>query len=202
VSVSAGSAAEKDSAGDAAVQTIGDTLLSLITGKENRNVPALASTASKTAPVFVDAETEKIPETGTPALILDAIAVLFRVLDADMIAARELVDGAEEGEAELASKDAVPPEDVSPDLPKKQVKIPAEKIVSTSGLKQNRQSSLPAKSETKNTGRDSAGEETDLAPGAEGGDHASDDPETHEAGEFPAKEPVPDTGTAQEIETE
>jgi hypothetical protein len=176
-------AAVKSGANDTAAQIAGNTLTSLITGEENRNAPVLA-----------DTETGKISGTATPApaLLLDAIAVLFRVIDPDTIAAGEPADETGEGEAELASEDAVPPKDVSPNQPEEQVKIPAEKDLSASGTGQNRQSLPPAKSGT-NTDRDSTGKETDLTRKTRDGDQTPDDTDTYETGEFPAKEPVPNT---------
>jgi hypothetical protein len=241
-SVSAASAAGKSSTAatvkygtnDTAAQTTKNTETLLITGEENRNTPALANTASTVIPSLVNTETGENSGTGTPAsaLILDAIAVLFRVIDADEIAAEEPADEAEEGEAEaelasedavppedepadeagkgeaeLASEDIVPPKDVSPDRIEEQVKNSTEKSVSASGTGQNRQSSLPpllpAKSVT-NTDKDFTGEETDLTPKAEEDDQAPDDPETHEAKtrEVPAKEPVPNTEPHKGIEAE
>ncbi|MDR2143371.1 MAG: hypothetical protein LBP29_03270, partial [Treponema sp.] len=180
-SVSAGSAAGKSStvatvksgANDTTVQTTRNTVTSLIPGEENRNAPALANTASTATPSLVNTEPGEISGTGTPApaLILDAIAVLFRVIDADEITAGEPAD--EEGEGEPVPEDAALPEDVSPDQPEEQVKISTEKSVSASGTGQNRQSLLPAKSGT-NTGKDSTGEEVDLTPKAEDGDLAPD----------------------------
>jgi hypothetical protein len=147
-----------------AAQIAGNTLTSLITGEENRNAPVLA-----------DTETGKISGTATPApaLLLDAISVLFRVIDPDTIAAGESADETGEGEAELASEDAVPPKDVSPNQPEKQVKIPAEKDLSASGTGQNRQSLPPVKSGT-NTGRNSTGKGSDLTRKARDGDQTSD----------------------------
>jgi hypothetical protein len=127
---------------------------SFITGEENQSAAALPNTAVA-AMTAVNSETEKNPGTDTPApvLILDALAVLFRVIDPDMMIAAE---EPAEAELETASEDAAPPEGVSPEQPEEQVKLSAEKSVSGTG--QTRQPLLPAKPETENNAnRDSGG---------------------------------------------
>jgi hypothetical protein len=184
-----------------AAKTTGNTLASLITGKENRSAAALTNTAAVVTPAPVNTETEKNSGTAAPALILDAVAVLCWASDAGIIAAVEPAD-----EAETASEDAAPAEDVSSEQFGEQTKLSTEKSASASVTGQNRQSSVPAKSGTENnTGRDSAGKESsrtsDDGGKASGNSAASvtSGKETDLTGEAEDGDQSPDTHAAETL---
>jgi hypothetical protein len=159
-------AAVKSDTNTAAAQTTGNTPASLLTGGENRSTAALTNTATAVTPVLVNPETEKTSGTGDPSLILDAIALLFTVSDAGMIAAAEPADG----EAETASENTAPPEDVSAEQPGEQLKLSSGKTASASG-DGGKASGNPA---DKDAASVITGKEMDLTKKTEDGDQAPD----------------------------
>jgi hypothetical protein len=178
-----------------AAKSAGNTPASFITGEENRSAAALTNGAAVVTPAPVNTETGKIFGTDTPALILDAAAVLFGVIDAGIIAATEPAD-----EAETASEDAAPAEDVSSGQLGEQTKLSTEKSASASVTGQNRQSSVPAKSGTENNrGRDSAGRESSRTSGDGGKASATRGKRTDLTGEAEDGDRPPDTHAAETL---
>jgi hypothetical protein len=176
-SIFGGSAAGKSSA-DTAVPAKSSTDItaalsaestpdSLPPGEENRDIALLTATV----PALTGAGTETSFGTGAPAptLILDAAAVLFRVIE---VYALEVVeaDGAgepadETGKAKTASENTVQPENVSPERPVEQAKLSVEKSAAAPKTGSDRQPSVPAITGTEKTaGQGSAGKESSQTP--------------------------------------
>jgi hypothetical protein len=169
----------KSGANTAAAQMAGDMSASLLTGEENGNTASLTNTAAVVTPVLDNVKTGKISGTGAPALILDAIAILFAVSDSGTADTGEPVD--EEDAVESASENAAPPGDVFPEQSGVPAKLSVERSASGFGTEQPRRSPLSAKAGTeKDTDRDSAEEASPWTPGSDEGGKISENPAAEE----------------------
>jgi hypothetical protein len=189
ISIFGGSVAEKSSTdttvaakSDTDTTVAGSAPASLLTGEENRDAAALTTTVS----ALVNTEMETISGTGAPAitLILDAVAVLFRVSDAytadvaDVADADDAAEPADEtGKVEPASENAAQPENVSPEQPGEQTKFSMEKSVAAPKTGSDQQPLLPAKTGAEKTaGQSSSGEESSRTPNSGDGGSAPGNP--------------------------
>jgi hypothetical protein len=187
----------KSGAGATVIRTAGDTSALLLTDEENRSAVVLTNITAAVTPVLADTQTAKASETVTPAsaLILDAIAILFRVDDSGVIDVVEAVDKTEAadgtevaggteaadeaGAAKSVSEDGVPPKGVSTEQSGVQTRLSAGKNTPTPGTL--RQPSISETGAENDTGRGSAEKESLQKPGLDDGGKTSGNPAGEEA---------------------